>query len=186
MNAPYTESQRYAISLGENFPHRGGVPCERGGVPCGRALHVVSYKGRTASPAREKMCVSEKAGFFLISSHSLRSPRAGAVSCSLALSYSAAYPLEELHFPSSCEGCFVNMVTRTILTVLPGACLPTHEVSQIIGEARAAARRASLAASDSGDTIRWASVVSGTGGGRIGVQWRFLPKVIRRSCRRLL
>src|SRR5215207_3466772 len=43
MNAPYTESQSYAIPLGENFPHRGGAQC-------GRASHMVLHRRRTTSP----------------------------------------------------------------------------------------------------------------------------------------
>src|SRR5215207_334355 len=64
-NTPYPESQSYAILLGENCPQSGGAPC-------GLMSHMISQRRRTTSSTRGRMCVSEKAGFFLIKTHKYR------------------------------------------------------------------------------------------------------------------
>src|SRR5918993_4874874 len=64
-NTPYPESQSYAIPLGKNCPQRGGAPC-------GLTLHMISQRRRTTSFTLGRMCVSEKAGFFLIKTHKYR------------------------------------------------------------------------------------------------------------------
>jgi hypothetical protein len=58
-NAPYTESQSYAIPLGENYPQHDDAPCR-----C--TLHVISQRRRTISSTRGRMCMSENAGFVLV------------------------------------------------------------------------------------------------------------------------